>query len=173
MSTPRSVPPVTATVVPPGTEPSSSQFATLLAAIKQSEARLDQKLADFRSDMKETQEEAAAKAASRVRREKPYEYKKKAHEEQATFNEKVRESVREAQDALETAADSPAIERAKAALQQGSALLAERQKLIKIADRSVNGWSVVAEYTADELADDSDDENGWRKRRRQQRGRPG
>ena len=158
MSTPRSVPPVTATVVPPGTEPSSSQFATLLAAIKQSEARLDQKLADFRSDMKETQEEAAAKAASRVRREKPYEYKKKAHEEQATFNEKVRESVREAQDALETAADSPAIERAKAALQQGSALLAERQKLIKIADRSVNGWSVVAEYTADELADDSDDE---------------
>ena len=37
-------------------------------------------------------------------------------------------------------------------------LLAERQKLIKIADRSENGWGVVAEYTVDELADDSDDE---------------
>ena len=37
-------------------------------------------------------------------------------------------------------------------------LLAERQKLIKIADRSDHGWGVVAEYTADELADDSDDE---------------
>ena len=30
--------------------------------------------------------------------------------------------------------------------------------LIKIADRSDNGWGVVAEYTADELAEDSDDE---------------
>ena len=38
------------------------------------------------------------------------------------------------------------------------AFLAERQKLIKIADRSANGWGVVAEYTADELADDSEDE---------------
>ena len=37
-------------------------------------------------------------------------------------------------------------------------LLAERQKLIKIADRSEYGWGVVAEYTADELADGSDDE---------------
>ena len=37
-------------------------------------------------------------------------------------------------------------------------LLAERQKLIKIADRSEYGWGVVAEYTADKLADDSDDE---------------
>ena len=39
--------------------------------------------------MKGAQEEAVAKAASRVRHEKPYDYKKKAHEEQATFNEKV------------------------------------------------------------------------------------
>jgi len=36
-------------------------------------------------------------------------------------------------------------------------LLAERQKLIKIADRSEFGWGVVAEYTADELAEDSND----------------
>ena len=36
-------------------------------------------------------------------------------------------------------------------------LLSERQKLIKIAYRSEFGWAVVAEYTADELAEDSDD----------------
>ena len=36
-------------------------------------------------------------------------------------------------------------------------LLAERQKLIKIADCSEYGWGVVAEYTADELAEDSND----------------
>ena len=48
----------------------------------------------------------------------------------------------------------PAIQRAKTAVEEGKHLLAERQKLIKIADRSANGWSVVAEYTADELAAD-------------------
>ena len=87
----------------------------------------------------------------------------------------------EATDALEEATDSPAVQRTKAALQEGQRLLSERQKLIKIADRSTNGWSVVAEYTADELADDSDDEKrlekaekaaerkaGQKRRRRQQ-----
>ena len=152
---------VTATVIPPTTQAadqSSTQFATLLAAIRQSETRLDQKLAGFRSDIREAQEEAATKAVNRVRHDKPYDFKKRAHEEQASFNEKVQEAVGEASEALETATDSPAVQRAKAVLQQGSALLAERQKLIKIADRSANGWSVVAEYTADELAADSDDE---------------
>ena len=40
-----------------------------------------------------------------------------------------------------------------------------RNLLIKIADRSANGWGVyvVAEYTADELADDSDDEKRLKK----------
>ena len=54
-----------------------------------------------------------------MRRDKPYAYKKKAHEEQATFNEKVQEAVREAHEALETATDSPAVQRAKTALQPG------------------------------------------------------
>ena len=45
------------------------------------------------------------------------------------------------------------------ALTRGKKLLLEREKLIKIADRSEFDWGVVAEYTADELADDSDDEN--------------
>ena len=34
----------------------------------------------------------------------------------------------------------------------------DRQKLIRIADRSDFGWDVVQEYQADELAADSDDE---------------
>ena len=142
----------------PTSELSSSQFTSLLSAIQQSETRLEQKFADFKSDIKEAQEEAATKAANRVRRDKPYGYKKKGHEEQAAFNDGVQDIMKEADDALEAATDAPAIQRAKAALQKGTALLADRQKLIKIADRSANGWGVVAEYTADELADDSDDE---------------
>ena len=148
-------PSVTAQVVQPhgpptGSELSRSQFASLLAAIKDSESRLDQRFSDFKGAQEE--------AAKRVRHEKPYDYKKKAHEEQATFNAKVQDALKEATDALDDTADSPAIQRAKTAVEEGKHLLAERQKLIKIADRSANGWGVVAEYTADELAVDSDDE---------------
>ena len=42
------------------------------------------------------------------------------------------------------------IERAQEALAKGMKLLAERQKLIKIADRSEYGWGVIVEYTADD-----------------------
>ena len=37
-------------------------------------------------------------------------------------------------------------------------MIAERQKLIHNADWSELGWSVVAEYNAEELAEDSKDE---------------
>ena len=116
-----------------------------------------------------------------MRHDKLYDFKKKAHEEQARFNSQVEEALQEAQEALTALDETPALQRARDALEKGGRLLAERQKLIKIADRSINGWGVVQEYTADELADDSDDEKrlekaekaaerkaGLRKRKRSQ-----
>ncbi len=50
------------------------------------------------------------------------------------------------------------MDRAKEALKEGEKLLTARQKLIRIADRSEYGWSTMAEYEEDELADGSDDE---------------
>ena len=41
---------------------------------------------------------------------------------------------------------------------EGRQLIAHRQKLLKLADRSEYGWSVVEEYEEDGLADDSEDE---------------
>ena len=58
-----------------------------------------------------------------------------------------------------TASDDPSrrtLEQARIELEKGEEELCFRLKLIKIADRS--DWGVVAEYLADELADDSDDE---------------
>ena len=114
---------VTAQVLPPsapggsavGTRPrqseslSESQFSTLLYAMKESERRLDRKLADFRSNVRQAQDEAATKAVNRVQRERPYEFKRKAHEEQARFNAQIEESVREAQYALAIVDDSPSL----------------------------------------------------------------
>ena len=77
---------------------SESQFSSLLSAMQESERRLDRKLAEFKSDVR--QDKTATKVINRVRREKPYEFKRKAHEEQARFNVQVEESVQEAQDAL-------------------------------------------------------------------------
>ena len=81
------------------------------------------------------------------------------NEEQASFNNRVdrEETIVAVQVELE-GTSSGAVEKAKKNLEQGLALLSERQKLIILADRSEHGWGVVAEYTADQLAEDSDDE---------------
>ena len=142
----------------PSTAVSDDQFAQLMAAIHASQERIEYKFAEFRAEMKQGQEDAAAKALKRVRHDKPYAFRRKGNEEQASFNEKVEEVVAEAQAELSDVRSSPALERAQESLAQGIKLLAERQKLIKIADRSEYGWGVVTEYTADELADGSDDE---------------
>ena len=138
-------------------------------AIQESERRLDRKLANFKADIRQSQDEAATKAVHRMRRQrKPFTgcgttsrsntRRRKAHGEQARFNAQVEETVQEAQEALSTLEEAPALQRALEALEKCARLLAERQMLIKVADRSANGWGVVTEYTADELADDSDDE---------------
>ena len=43
-------------------------------------------------------------------------------------------------------------------MEAGEALLLNKQKLMKLADHSELGWSVVKEHKAGELADNSEDE---------------
>ena len=50
------------------------------------------------------------------------------------------------------------IEEAKKNLKAAIEGIKERQKLIRVADRSELGWGVVKEYVADDLAYDSSDE---------------
>ena len=53
------------------------------------------------------------------------------------------------------------------ALKEGMHLNDERQRLIKIADRSESGWLTVQEYETDKIADDSDDEKRITRAKRQ------
>ena len=138
----------------------AGQFNTLMESITATQLKLDSKLEKFGEQMKRSQEEVAVKAVKRAKTglEKPFEFKKKGNEEQAHFNARVEEKFQEAQAELDGKSTPAATNQAKRHIEEGIKLIAERQKLIKLADRSEFGWGVVAEYTADELADDSDDE---------------
>ena len=91
---------------------------------------------DSKEEVRQGQEEAMARALNRAHTDKPYTFKNKDNEEQATFNFKVQESLREVETELESAEKALVIDRAKEALEKGLQLLADRQKLIRIADRS-------------------------------------
>ena len=79
------------------------------------------------------------------------------------MNESIDEALLQAEIELEATTSYSASTQEKLknvgnCIAKGRQLIANRQKLIKIADRSDLGWAVVEEYTADELAADSDDE---------------
>ena len=94
-------------------------------------------------------------------------FRRKAHREQFDFNEHVTECLETAAEEIDKKpADTTSLNKAKAPLEQGLELLATRQKLIKVTDRSELGWKVVSEYEADELASDSKDENKLKKAER-------
>ena len=139
--------------------PTADHFSQLMTAITASQSVVDAKLQQFRVEIRQGQEEAATKAVKRTRYEKPYTFRKRGNEEQATFNAKVEEALSQAKTDLSSIPIAPAtswaIQRVKESLQKGRSLLDERQKLIRLADRPEG---VVDEYTADDLADDSDDE---------------
>ena len=46
---------------------------------------------------------------------------------------------------------------------EGKELIRKRQKLIRIADKSADGWKVVDEYVSDEIPSGSEDEKRLKK----------
>ena len=78
-----------------------------------------------------------------------YIFKKKANEQQFNFNRKVIRSSNSALKALETGN----VTKVREELTEGMKLLTDRQKVIKLADKSQFGWATVQEYLDDELAE--------------------
>ena len=59
----------------------------IMDAIKETQAKLDNKLAEFKSEIRESQEKGATSAVRKAR--EPPTFRKKAHQEQHKFNEKI------------------------------------------------------------------------------------
>ena len=105
-------------------------------AIEKMMKKLDEKLEEFRKELREGQDKVAATAARRARQEPRFVFKKKAHEEQSKINETVDDAMREAEVELQSggsSASTPSASNIKSALEslkKGREAIAERQKLI-------------------------------------------
>ena len=83
-------------------------------------------------------------------------FKRVGNEAQFKFTKQMLDHTQEAQECMKR--NDEGYEKATQEMEAAEALLLNRQKTIKLADRSELGWSVVEEYEADELADNSEDE---------------
>jgi hypothetical protein len=80
-------------------------------------------------------------------------FKRKGNEIQYKFNAKLEDIINEANDSIQ----AKAVEKARHSLEEGIALIQDRQKLILLADKSDYGWKTAAEYEQHELATDEVD----------------
>lgn len=71
-------------------------------------------------------------------------------------------------ESIETECDrsEPELALIKKHTQEARQLIRKQQKLIKIADKSKDGWQVVAEYESDELTSGSEDKKRLKKAQR-------
>ena len=136
--------------------PTGSQFAELLTVIKGVESSVDEKLSQLHRELKDKRESADERLVKKMRLEKRPTFRKIGNKKQYKFNEEVQDKLDSADAAL--AQRPPAVEKARSLLQEGQKLIFVRQKKIRIADRSENGWATVKEYEEDELAENSNDE---------------
>ena len=81
----------------------------------------------------------------------------KGNRKQFEFNSQLVCILTQVQDAVDNPGEISKL------VSEGKKLLKKRQKLIKIADRSKDGWLIVQEYESDDLASDSKDEKKLRK----------
>ena len=137
---------------------SSSQLEEVLKAVKDG---MRDEVASLKRELADDREAADERLLKKLKLEKAPSFKKKTHEKQYHFNEEVSSKMEAA--AASLTETPPAVEKAKTQLEEGLKLVCERQKLIRMADRSEHGWATVEEYLEDELADDSDDEKRMQK----------
>ena len=110
--------------------------STLQKAHDSSHKELDGKLRKLEADVaasQESQEDATEQALKRLKRDKPYEFRRKGHEEQYRFNSEVSDHMSAAASQLSklrpsTDKDKATLEKARKELEEGMNALAERQK---------------------------------------------
>ncbi|VDI24508.1 Hypothetical predicted protein [Mytilus galloprovincialis] len=122
---------------------------------------MSSRLDTFQRSVHETQRQLSETQMSKIQQmnTENYVFKRKGNEEQFKVNTKIANKMKEARSILTESQDNnESTEGAMRNICEGLDILNHRQKLIKLADQSENGWRTVTEYETHNLADDSEDE---------------
>ena len=136
--------------------------ATLTEYQRTSQQELDEKLKKLEADVTASQQDATERAIKRAKRDRPYEFRKKGHQEQYLFNAEVADRVETATRKLQKLApagekEKKIVEETLEEFKEGTNAIAERQKHIRIADQSKFHWQTVEAYKSAGIADNEED----------------
>ena len=129
---------------------------------KTSQRELDEKLKKLEQDVATAQEDATERAIKRAKRDRPYEFRRKGHQEQFMFNEEVADRVEAAAKKIQKLAPADVkqkktVDEALEELKEGASAIAKRQKHIRISDQSEYHWWMVEAYKSGGIADNEED----------------
>lgn len=132
------------------------------------------KLDKFQQEVATNQASCSQEVKTKLNK-RPYQFKKKGDEAQFLFNELIDEqidAVKRQLDFVSTSdkATKQALKRAVSELDQCMETIRVRQKCIRIANQS--DWGILAEYEADKLTSELDDEKklNWARKEQQTKG---
>ena len=117
---------------------------------------VETKFANLEDKVSKGAEEKAKKLESRLKNEANIKFRYKGNGEQFSFNSDVKNDILDVIEKIEKS--EPSIEDVQDYLKDIVKNIDYRNKLIRMADKSEAGWSVVAEYEKDDVADNSEDE---------------
>ena len=130
---------------------------TLLKEVKERSDKQIETAVKRALDERDVQQSSSKKA------KKERDFKREANKIRYRVNEDIIEKIEEGIKAI----DREDLSAAKTAMEEGKKILTKQQKLICLADREDNGWTVVKHYLSDDLASDTDDEKAISKARRE------
>ena len=123
---------------------------------------LDQKFDSIKRELISETEVSNERLAKKLKQaDGNFEFKRAGNKKEFDSNHSVGEQLADAHQALQS--NNQDNGKALEAVQRGIQLINRRNKLIKIADSSENGWATVNEYETKPLASDSEDDKKLRK----------
>ena len=130
------------------------------ASVSESNSTVQEVFSMFKSYLEDKIEEKSKQIESKGNAEKDViKLKFKGNQKQYEINAKLEAILTD----ISKANEQNNQERVSKLVDEAKALIHRLQKLIKIADRSKDGWRVVEEYESDDLASNSEDEKRLRK----------
>ena len=127
-----------------------------------SQPELDEKLKKLEANVTASQQDTTERAIKRAKRDRPYEFRTKGHQEQYLFNAEFADRVETATSKLQKLAlagekEKKIVEETLEELKEGTKAIVERQKHIRIADQSEFHWQTVEAYKSAGIADNEED----------------